>query len=104
MPKNYYVYSFEGKIKRQAINLNEIYPESYAMSKIPDGAEVIAKFYWTRGDLPFANWVKHAMYYEPESLWIENQKNFREKYYPLLNKKEQELFVTQKIGDKRHVD
>ncbi len=42
MPKNYYIYETNGKIKRQAINLNDIYPESYAFAKIPEGSDVFA--------------------------------------------------------------
>ncbi|MFZ2992466.1 MAG: hypothetical protein WA061_02010 [Microgenomates group bacterium] len=103
-PKNYYVYFLNGKIHRQAIKLNDIYPEFYAMQRIPDGAETIAKFFWTRGDLPFANWLKHEYYYEPQTLWDKNQEKFREKYFPMLTKEEQNLLLTQKIGNKRHVE
>ena len=41
--KNYYIYSIGGKIKRQAINLNDIYPEGYATDKIPSDADIFAK-------------------------------------------------------------
>lgn len=74
MNKNYYIYSLNGKIKRQAINLNEIYPESYALSKIPEDAEIFAMI--VTSDVTNKKWAGYRVKYmvshwKYPKLWID---------------------------------
>jgi hypothetical protein len=113
MPKNYYIYFFNGKIKRQAINLNDIYPESYASRKIPAGADIIAKI--VTSDVKNhsgymvkyleSTWLKHCSwtdYYMENNLYLtvefkdakkyhDNQALFVNKYLPMLTENERVL-------------
>jgi hypothetical protein len=109
MPKNYYLFFHTGKVKRQAINLNDIYPESYAMDKIPSDADIFAKIITSdvtneRGYMVRflkSVWLKHALWtsYYPDDLTIEfkdaalfhdAQKDYVRKYLPLLTDAERE--------------
>jgi len=102
-PKNYYLYFHKGKVKRQAIRLNDVYPESYAMSRIPNQCEIFAKIILTGAvKLDYGNgnpvgiWQRHAFHDYPESeeqkeLWQKKQKEYCEFYFPMLNKEEKNL-------------
>lgn len=110
--KNYLIYSHEGKINRQAINLNDTYPESYAQDKIPSGADIIARIiqsdtvnknwagYRTKGLK--SSWFKHELWtsYYPDDLTVEYknatlfhvaQDKWMLYYIPLLEGAELEL-------------
>ena len=115
MSKNYYIYAINGKIKRQAINLNDIYPESYASGRIPDGADILAKIVQSdvknhRGYMVkymVSTWLKHCLwtdYYtnNDEYLTINfkdaheyhfKQAEWVNKYLPLLTEIERGLLA-----------
>lgn len=122
--KNYYLYFHNGKIKRQPINLNEIYPESYAMDRIPADADIFALIiqsdtsnkkwagYRTK-DLK-SGWLKHAFWtdYYPGNLEIEfkdavlyheGQIKYIEKYSLLITKEEIKLLETSTLKVKSHL-
>lgn len=111
MPKNYYIYEIKGKIKRQAINLNDIYPESYAINKIPAGADIFAKIITSdvKGKDYAGHMVKHlistwqkcdmwtnfypdniTIQYEDAVLFHIAQAEYVKKYLPLITESERE--------------
>jgi hypothetical protein len=77
MPKNYYIYSLNGKIKRQAINLSDIYPESYAFAKIPLGADTFATI--ITSDTKNKNWAGY-MVKSLKTMWLAH--DLWTNYYP----------------------
>lgn len=85
--KNYYLYLHDGKIKRETIRSFEIYPEFYALNRIPDGADIFAKIIGGKGI-----WQKHAAYPENfqeigiEEKWNKDQKEYCSKFYSMLEK------------------
>ena len=100
-PKNYFLYFHNGKVKRQAINLNDIYPESYAAAKIPDGADIFARIIGKnygngyRSNSMDTQWMKHTIWtsYYPDNdgitfkdaeLYHANQLAYIEKFIPLI--------------------
>lgn len=122
-PKNYYLYFHKGKIKRQAINLNDIYPEGYAMDKIPSGSQIFAKI--ITSDVLNKNysgymakhlkstWLKHCAWtdYYPDNLTIEfkdailfhkAQIEYMNGYLPLLTDNERKSLQdsTNKINNR----
>jgi len=124
MPKNYYIYFHEGKVKRQAINLNDIYPESYAEAKIPNGSDVFAMIitsntvnkrwagYHTKN--LSSRWIGHTLWtdYYPDMycgvmldkafFYWEKQVEYINKFLPLITLKEKELIAesTQKTFER----
>lgn len=97
MPKNYYLYIKDGKVKRQTINMNDIYPESYAYSKIPSECDIFGRVE-TKGGIQFGFWQKHDLY--PKNwedpiemeIWNKNQEEYKKAHYELLNKQEKLIF------------
>ena len=110
--KNYIIYDDNGEIKRQVINLNEFYPIGYAMDKLPEGAQLIAKIIqsdtfnknWQGHATKFmkSGWFKHAFwtsYYPNDNkisfkdaiLYHENQAKFKQNYLNKLNSLEKHL-------------
>jgi hypothetical protein len=77
MPKNYYIYSLNGKIKRQVINLSDIYPESYALNKIPAGADIFATI--ITSDVKNKNWAGYRVK-SLKSMWLAH--DLWTNYYP----------------------
>ena len=124
--KNYYLYFYNGKVCRQAINLNDIYPEIYAENKIPRGGDIFARIitsdtsdkkwsgYRVKGLK--SSWLKHTMWtdYYPEVnvkfedaiLYHEAQLNYINKYIPLLLDDEVKLLQesTDKIKNRLWTD
>ncbi len=85
-PQNYYIYAYHGKLHRQAINPREIYPEGYALTRIPADAEIVAKLWGGRGV-----WMKHALMGSGQMRrnWTIRQVYTEARFYPLLTQDEQ---------------
>ena len=86
-------------MRREAIRLYEIYPESYSCSRIsqkfPDH-DLVARIELTKGKFPCGIWQKHAFYTDEDfpktsENWKQKQKDFKNKYFPLLNDTEKLL-------------
>ena len=97
--KNYYIYETpNGKIKRQAIKLNDIYPESYAMDKIPDDCDIFAKIVTSENTPTLykkSSWQKHDFHSDwtekGKREWQNVQNAYKAKYRQLITKQEVNL-------------
>lgn len=99
--KNYIIYEYDNEIKRQVVNLHDIYPLSVALDNLPENHNLIAKIITskiTNGMQCFkgglnTSWYKHAWItdYPDYESWQIAQKEFKNKYLPLLTSKEQNM-------------
>jgi len=88
MPKNYYLYMKNGKVRRQVIDRRDIYPESTALGRIPPDCDVFAR-------IEFVNWEYRGVWQKhelrpvgddpiDEKIWKLNQQEYKKAHIPLL--------------------